>query len=343
MGNSPSLLWISHDRGETWDTVQFLPQGYDVPIVLIGEKGYMASIVGKYTDQYGWYGEVPYFIESTDGGFTWSDPLNLWEAAGWTPYDSASCMWTGYNFVLDENSKPHIALKVQRNYNEYGDCWYLSPSSGNPGNWSDWNMELISGTGDGGQMFTQPFISYEPVTHTLVYIYQGFFPWGDDTYPDIMVKYSNDGGDTWIERGLMGADPQYETSCELPLTLSSDGSQVFLHMVFNDGDNPSLVYHAGPFSVNVHETFHTGLYSLQIVCPSIVDRSLTLQIEGKSKDIVEILIYDVLGRSLVSKKLNIEIQSFPIRIPTVNFPQGTYFIRVRGKGGQETKRFLVVH
>ncbi|RKZ02979.1 MAG: hypothetical protein DRQ04_03110, partial [Candidatus Hydrothermota bacterium] len=110
-----SFIWRSYDHGTTWDADTFLTTGvaagwHDTPIPRIGHNGYVAVITDWVVD-YGWDAITPFFLESLDGGQTWIDTINLWDSCGWTPYASAGCWWYAYDFVLDENDKPHIAVK----------------------------------------------------------------------------------------------------------------------------------------------------------------------------------------------------------------------------------------
>ena len=243
-----SFIWRSYDRGISWEADTFITpsHGYewhDTPIPRIGHDGYVA-VITDWIVGYGWDAITPFFLESLDGGRTWIDTINLWDACGWTPYDSASGWWYDYDFVLDTNDRPHIAWKFGVATFEYGDCWYISPTEGAPGAWGGWEMRLIAGEGNGATIVTQPSITYDPYHGILYYAVKGFFASGSDTFIDIGYFTSVDGGNSWQDEGVfVGPDEQEEEAFEFPVVLSSGEVTCGIRGSYLGDD--LIFYHAG--------------------------------------------------------------------------------------------------
>ncbi len=334
-----SYLWVSYDRGNNWDTTTLFGQGFDVPIIMVGKDGYMAILTGKVVDEYGWRSEAPFFMESTDGGVSWTDPINLWDASGWTPYDSAYTWWYSYNFVLDNEGRPHIAIRVARGVRELGDCWSISPLSGTKGAWSDWFMVLIEGDGEGGEIATEPFIGYDPANNRLIYILRGTFPRNDQGEPDVEVKYSRDGGLNWVNYGIWGPDSIYEEMVEIPILLPSQGQSTLLHCVFLDIQNPIYVFHSGPYSIGVEEKPTSAKPRVEF--PIMVRDNITLNFNLKSNVWLKLHLFDVSGRQVLGFNTMLGPNKSTINIPLKSTPSGVYFLTVKGKDLNIRRKILI--
>ncbi len=343
-----SFIWRSYDGGTTWDADTFITQGavggwHDTPIPRIGHNGYVAVITDWDVPEYGWDAYTPFFLESMDGGQTWIDTINLWDASGWTPYDSAGSWWYVYNFILDNNDKPHIAWKFGAGSFEFGDCWHFYPASGSPGNWSDWNMQLMVGNGDGSTVATQPWIGYDPVNDMLVYTYLAYFINGSDTLPDIGIYASTDGGATWTDAGIWGSDSMYEEANEIPSILPSSGTHTRLHSIFIDNDNPTQLFHAGPYGVSVYEATPTQVSGLTINLPTLTSRTLPISFALSRRGKVDISLFDVSGRKVLNLYNGVlNAGSHSINAPVERLSSGTYFIHVITEEGETVEKVEII-
>jgi len=359
-----SFIWRSYDGGTTWDSDTFFTQGstgwwHDTPIPRIGHDGYVAVITDWIVPEYGWDAITPFFCESMDGGRTWIDTINLWDASGWSPYDSAGGWWYGYNFILDfmNNDRPHIAWKFSACELEFGDCWHLYPQSGSPGNWSSWNMQLLVGEGDGTPVATEPFISFDPLEMRLVYIYLAPFIISEtDTFIEIGVMTSDDGGVTWEDHGPWGmweedshvipidstiADSFSEDACELPSLLLSETTGTPLHIVFTCGN---FVYHAGPYRVAVKEDNFSTPFDFEMNLPSLVSKELPISFSLSKRSPFEISLFDVTGRKIYTLLSGIaEPGSHSVVTPVDRFTTGVYFIRVVTDEGEKIEKIEILH
>jgi len=343
-----SFIWRSYDHGTTWEADTFLTTGvaggwHDTPIPRIGHNGYVAVLTDWIVD-YGWDAVTPFFLESLDGGQTWIDTINLWDACGWTPYDSAGSWWYTYDFVLDENDKPHIAVKLGAGTYEYGDCWYYSPGGGEPGAWTDWECTLIGGDGQGGNYVTQPTITYDPTHGVLYYALKGFFASGADTFLDIGFLSSTDGGATWIDEGIfVGADEQEEEAFEFPVVTSAGGWTTGLHGSYVDNSDYTF-YHAGlmpPPGVSESSPAENGL-ALSVKNP--VDNSGNVRFTLPENSDVALKLFDASGRLVRNISRNaLSAGTHELTIGTANLPDGVYVLTIEAGKTSASTRIVVIH
>ncbi len=347
--NYYSYIWRSYDHGTTWEADTLFTEGethgyHDTPIPRIGHNGYVAMITDFIVDL-GNDNQViaPYFAESMDGGQTWSSPMNLWDACGGMPYDSANGWWYVYDFVLDNNDKPHIIWKFSFGDYEYGDIWYFSPGGGSPGAWTDWSYTLLVGIGDGSHVATQPTIAYDPNNDALVAAYKAAFLEDSlDTIGkiDVGLLYSSDLGNTWVDYGTFSEqlDTIDEEGIELPALISSG----VVHVTYFD-EISSHFMHAST-SITGAEEYNTlpAGFSLKVSNPvsDIAKISFTLPIAAN----VKASLYDAAGR-LVRNLVNeaFSAGAHELTVNTSNLAKGLYFVYFNIDGKVASAKLAVVH
>jgi len=337
MSSFLTFYWRTYDMGETWVSDTFPGGWIDTPIPRIGHDGYIALITDRVVD-YGWEALTPFFLESLDGGQTWIDTINLWEACGWTPYDSAGGWWYVYDFVLDTSDRPHISWKFGAGSLEYGDCWYIGPAEGSPGAWEGWEMKLIAGEGDGTPVATQPTITYDPENDMLFYTLKAFYIVGTDTLPHIGLFYTGDLGEHWMEIGPWGDPDEVEESAfELPV-ISGGGWSSGLHASFAD----DYFCHAGPYYVGIGEgEENTGAELFDLFLSPGGRLVLSLDLENTSY--VGIKLYDSAGRLAEDLYRGpLEKGYHELEFDIRGRKSGVYFVRAEVDGKSSSRKLILV-
>lgn len=240
----PELLMIDTQGNPSYDAA-------DTPRMQIGEGGYIFGLFNwQLTGTDRW---VPYYTESFDYGATWSVPQRVWPS--WPPYPDATCWWYCYDVVLDtaDNYRPHCAVKLGIQNYEFGDVWECHPTSGTPGNWSNWICQVLIGDGAGGTFATQPTIGIDPNGNLAVTFSAWFIHPPADTWPEIGVCRSFDCGAIWSTPEPLTRDPIYETCIELASQLPDSCE---LHGIYvRERDNCQSLWHfLASCSTGIEET-----------------------------------------------------------------------------------------
>ncbi|RKZ01554.1 MAG: hypothetical protein DRQ10_01860, partial [Candidatus Hydrothermota bacterium] len=234
------FYWISYDGGITWSSQKLLGIYDDVPLVKYVPGGRLALVAQHSVGDN--YTEVPVFIDAhLDGDSIVVDyEVDLFEASGGFPLPSMAGWWWGYDFVLDNENRPHIVWRSGDGFFS-GDVFYFTPLSGEPGNWSDWQVQVLVGTGTGAAQADFSYIAYDPNMDVLVVTYAK--PFGDQIdvgYGTIIDGEWYDMGpistvDDVIEYGVHCADLIYNGN--IYLIAAYNGEYV---TYFSTGIGPSL-------------------------------------------------------------------------------------------------------
>ena len=302
--NHISYIWRSIDGGASFvmDTLM-TPGNYgdlgnwqDPPVIAFGRDGFVACI-NNLRVQYGDYEAVtPFYMESTDWGETWSEPLNLWDATGGIPYDSAGGWWYGYSLVVDTDNIPHAVWRFTRGDNEFGDIWEFHPTGGAPGNWSAWTRSLVVGVGDGTETASFPQISIDPVTNNLVVTYVKI-DGASRTDPLLYYAVSEDGAQ-WYERGPLDTETPvwFETSYSspyLPLTWPvAKGNLVYVSAAGGLFHQGWYIDYSPMSAKELTDLWSRNQFNIEF----LGKRGFAFSFKLKEADYIDIMLYNIEGR-----------------------------------------------
>jgi hypothetical protein len=208
-GNEWAYAWISHDGGYTWSDsipMAFISQDGAAGNLSYGTGGYVVYTYHAYRNLGGTDSiPTPHYMESTDGGYTWSDPVDLTIV----PANYGSNFWWHELDCLVINNKPWF---VHNDIGSPGGGPYVVKGTGSPGNWTwnIWNAESLGhdSTWYGATLWQcgasqYPSLAYNPYNDMVlatwkahIYVGPGPSP-GMWTQPHIQGIYSMDGGSIW--------------------------------------------------------------------------------------------------------------------------------------------------
>lgn len=210
-GNQGVYCWVTTDGGYTWsDSIRMID-------FIEGGPGHIRwgsdeYIFYNYLDAYDWHGTsiiYPYYVESTDGGWTWSQPVAMPEVPLLDPVNT-QFWWTELDCEVI-NDEPWV---VHNDINQFGPDsggFWIFHATGSPGNWS-WEIFNIDELGACSTSVNDtlfycspgqyPSVAYEPISNTILIAYKADFLkiCGADTLyagPHIGGIYSVDNGVTW--------------------------------------------------------------------------------------------------------------------------------------------------
>jgi hypothetical protein len=206
-GNSANYCWVSTDGGYSWsDTIRVTPvispTCYDgAGHLRFGSGDY---VFFTYQDTSGSAPQYPYYVESTDGGFTWSAPATL------PALSSIQFWWTEIDCEVI-NGCPYV---IQNDIDASGLDQLFYPDPDDPGSPGAWNWTAVNVDGVGGGVFSYqgttwtltpiqyPSVAYEPDLDVILYTYKCGFEiapppagWTDGNYLGGLL--SIDGGRNW--------------------------------------------------------------------------------------------------------------------------------------------------
>ncbi|UCC12633.1 MAG: hypothetical protein JSW02_03640, partial [candidate division WOR-3 bacterium] len=210
-GNQGVYCWVTNDGGYIWsDSIRMID-------FIEGGPGHIRWGSGDYIfynflDTYDWHGSsiiYPHYVESTDGGWTWSQPAAMPEVPLLDPLNAQ--FWRTEMDCEVINDEPWVVHHDLNGANPDSAGFWIFHAEGSPGNWS-WEMYDINELGVCSTRVSDtlfycspvqyPSVAYDPVSNTVLIAYLADFLKinGTDTLyagPHIGGIYSVDNGATW--------------------------------------------------------------------------------------------------------------------------------------------------
>jgi hypothetical protein len=359
-GNEWAYCWISHDGGYTWtDTI---PMAHISPDGSAGNlsRGTGGYVVYAYLD-YGDVGlndstPVPYYIESTDGGYTWSDETRVPNV----PANASSQFWWHEFECLVINDEPWF---VFNDIGTPGGGPYVIRGYGSPGNWvwSVWDAGVIGfdSTVFGSTLWyckpsQYPSLAYNPVNNMIVCTYKSdviITPTHDG--PHIQGIYTFDNGAHWYI-----SDPLSAATTTIYWG-DWNATETAHHLVHFDGyskaysvwiDEPALTMYFESEYVTpwgwpgIEEANYKAAWLNDLhITPIIASNSFRICFTMPYGCFVSARIYDV-GGKLVSTPFAEELSrgTYKKTINTSNLSSGTHFAVLETGSCKQVEKIIVV-
>jgi len=373
-GNQWVYCWISNDGGYSWtDTMSMMQIGAD------GSAGALAGgadeyLFYTYLDYYTFSGTdstpYPYYTESTDGGYSWSEgaPITVFPAN-----TSSQYWWHEFDCIVFEN-EPWVV------HNDIGVGGTGGPhivkGTGSPGNWTwdIWHQDSIGfdSTWIGDTLYycapgQYPSLSYDPVLGRVLAscksdIYIGnTVSWAIYDGAHIQGVYTWDDGNTWrITSPLSTAnngdipweDWNATETADLMVSTGYITSKTYSIWVL---ENPAteageLYFETGyigwtlDWLTSLEETEGLSVNILDFeVMPTVVTNGSVAKFTMPCPARVSLQIYDVTGRT-VDDVYSGHIQNgvYRINMRTDQLTNGTYFAVLQTESGQHVEKFIVI-
>ncbi|MGB7053995.1 MAG: T9SS type A sorting domain-containing protein [bacterium] len=363
-GNEWAYCWISDDGGYTWtDSIPmaFITQDGASGHVRQGTDGY---VFYTYQDYYTYVPAdstpYPYYMESTDGGYTWSPEAPI----PGVPVNSGSMFWWHEFDCEVVNNEPWA---IHTDIGAPGGGPYLMHGIGNPGNWT-WEKFDVKQLGTCSLTIADttfycypnqyPNLSYDPVSNTVLASYKAYYykKYAGTIYYNgahIGGIYTTDNGANWTITEPLSAPNIGQiafddwNSTDVAHRLANVDGNIYSYALWAHEVDLILYFERGlvksflPTGIEENDDVKTTKLSLTL-SPTIVSNACQLRLTTPVKCEASITILDCAGRKVRELyRGNIETGSHIIEIPTSRLPKGIYFARLETASSTQVLKFVV--
>ncbi len=354
-GNCNVYAWISSDGAYTWTDTIFMC--YIDPS---GINGHMRRGTGNYVfytyhDLYNISGSdvvYPYYIESTDGGYTWSEEYPL--PVPYVNPDSSMFWWCEFDceVVNNEPWAVHTDLGL--------DSLWLFHGTGSPGTWT-WEVFNVTQFGVcsltiNDTMFycypiQRPNVSYETMSNTILISYKAYYlkVHGNDTTYDGEYwggVYSTDNGATWTITGPL-SDSTIDGFIEVAHRLVNINGDIYAYGLWAGAGVLGFNFVRGavkPFyTTGIAENSNNSLKDIQFtLSPTVVTNLAHVSFHVPKSGNATLTLFDVTGR-FVESVFNgvLDKGTNTININTSKLAKGIYFVSLKTEVGTQTAKFII--
>lgn len=364
-GNEWAYCWISNDGGYTWtDTIPmaFITQDGSPGCLAYGVEEY---VIYAYLDYYRFTANdsviYPYYIESTDDGYTWSQETPV----PGLPVNAGSQFWWHEFDCLVINNEPWLI------YNDIGDPGggpYVIHGTGSPGNWT-WEIWDAGVLGTCSLTIADtvlycypgqyPNLAHDPISNTILAGYKAYYykeRAGTVYYNGAHIGgiYTTDNGANWtITQPLSDTNTTQIpwgswSATEIAHRLGNVGGDVWAYGIWVDANALVLYFERGlvtsflPLAINGKngvEIAHTQLRML----PSIGTNRATVFFALTKPANVKINMYDASGRLACNiLDTNLSAGQHAVDLRRHNLPHGIYFVLLESKNVTLTRKIILI-
>ncbi len=324
-----------------------------------------------YQDIYNWHGidiVYPYYLESTEGGYTWSAETPLPEVPLLDPENS---MFWWHELDCEVINNEPWAVHNDLNYEnpDSADMWVFH-GTGSPGSWT-WDIIQV-GNYDMDTVITDtififeasqyPSVSYDPVSGTILVSYKAYYYKAypasapTETFYDgahIGGIYSTDNGATWTITNPLSEPNTGEiawgdwSATEVAHRLANVDGQVYSYGIWVRDPGLLLYFERGlvkPFlPLGIEETNNTNICGSRFqIVPSIATGHCQAVCVMSNHGDAKLMLYDTAGRlveRLYDGHFERGIQTVDIK--TSKLVNGIYFVILETDSGKQTAKFVV--
>lgn len=364
-GNYWAYCWISTDGGYTWtDTIPMCAIDLDGACghLRFGPNDYLFY---TYHDSYDWNGIsiiYPYYIESTDGGYTWGAETPLPEV----PLLQADAQFWWHELDCEViNGEPWaVHNDINQVFPDSADMWVFH-GTGSPGSWT-WDITQVGSYGnfvvtiaDTTYAFAvgqYPSISVDYSNTKILIGYKAncLIATSTDTVaygPHIAGIYTNDNGVTWHSTHLL-SDPQVEQ------VIYGDWNAT---EIAHRGFNPYYLHGQSAHCIWVHESqlnlyyerripanaiedvidIHAGKHLLSVM-PSITQKACHVSFTTRHDGTATMRLFDATGRCVdTCFEGYLDTGMHNVDINTQNLSNGTYFVVLESSSQKQVAKCIV--
>ena len=364
-GNEWAYCWISNDGGYTWSD--------PIPMGFISQDGSSGSVSSGADDHvfytYHAYFHLtptdstpyPYYMESTDGGYTWCEGTPI----PGVPVTTGSQFWWHEFDCLVIDNEPWV---IHNDIGTPGGGPYILHGVGTPGNWL-WEIW------DAGQLGTcsltiadtnfycypsqYPSLSYDPVSNTILASYKAYYykeHMGTVYYDGAHIGgiYTTNTGATWnISQPLSDANTtqilwQDWNATDVAHRLANIEGGVWSHALWVDEVALALYFEKGlvksflPLAINENNGQCVLPAQLHIT-PSILKGQAHIEFGLSHPEWVEINLYDINGRLVRTiHKGRFSSGYHSLELLNQDLPCGVFVITLETDCGLLTKKFVLM-
>ena len=362
-GNQNLYCWVSEDGGYTWsDTINMT----GAAIAADGVSGPVSFGTGDYVfytyqDLYDIGGGIeviyPYFIESTDGGYTWSTPEALP-----VPYVTATALFWWHEIDgMVINDEPWT---VQTDLD--ADSMWVFHATGSPGSWT-WEVYNARQLGACSvwvhpdtlkycQPSQYPSISYDDFSGMVLVSYKANYyignhsTWSTHNGAHVGGIYSMNNGAWWgifppLSTPNNGEIPWGDWSAtEVAHRLVNINWNVYSCAIWVNAADLNLYFEVSNLNWwGIEESSNKGINRVNLqISPTIIRDFCCAEFALQNSCNVLLKLYDATGR-LVETVFNgyLKKSTHTIDINTSKLANGIYFVSLETKKGTQTAKFII--
>ena len=356
-GNNNTYAWVSTDGGYSWSDSVNIGDGEvtDVGHTQMGTGGYVFHNMHKDSIIATLPIALPWYNESTDGGFTWLGPERL--PLPFVPDTITSFWWHEFDCMVIDNEP----WSLHTNTGSAQDSMWLWHGTGSPGAWTwdvmDVRAPMYSDFMIGDTVCQSvavygagyPQLAYDPVNDIILAAMTTnyFKATPTDTVYDgwyIGGLYSNDGGSTWnISKPL----------CDVAFASANLGHTEVAHEIadghtyatFIDEVELQLYFFGAQIEPFVGIDEASGRYVSAYrfgVTPTVTSNNCRATFTMPAAGNISLAVYDVSGRVVDRVYSGYASGEQQFNINTSNLANGTYFVVLETEQVNITQKLITL-